>query len=226
MPRPDRHPTNLVDTKGLNRFKLKKIREETRPIEELAAVQDLVEEKLSQVTPMPTDEELLKIMNTHKSAPRPMRHGTDTYRKLPPSNLPEVLKAMPDGEEKEKAIKAAAQAALLLGQTPGSVATQYGIPHAIASNWATTVTIANSITRRDRLNDIILAYVEQEFKSLMAISIITSDEVWVKRQDADTLAHYVAVKSDRLLMLLQAFGRVEEAKKRYVEQLEVVIQET
>jgi hypothetical protein len=180
------------------------------------------EEKFSQVRPMPTDDQLLETMNTH-SIRRNKRDGSTGMRNFKPTNLPDMIKAMPDSPEKKERIKAAAQAALLMGESPAAVSTQYGIPYAAASNWSLTVATANAVGRRDRLTDMIMLYIEQEFKSLIAISIATADERWIRRQDADSLAHFIAVKSDRLMLLLQALGRAESSRAKYVDQLQAVI---
>jgi hypothetical protein len=190
---------------------------------EIEEISPLVEEKFSQITPLPDDDQLIDTMNKY-TVRRDQEHGGNKPHAKNKMNLPEALKAMPDGKEKKERIKAAAQASLLLGQSIGSVAIQYGLDHAQVSDWNVTVATAQAIGRRDRLGDMILVYIEQEFKSLIAISMVTSEESWVRRQDADALAHYIAVKSDRLMLLLQAFGRVESSRKAYVDRLESIEQ--
>lgn len=183
-----------------------------------------VEEKFSQVKPLPSDEEIKDVLNNF-TVRTDKRRGSNKPHNTQKMNLPEILNAMPDGEEKKKRINAAAQAALLLGQSAGTVATQYGLPHALVSGWAVTAGTARAIGQRDRLSEMIMIYIEQEFKSLLSISIATSDDRWIRKQDATSLANYVAVKSDRLLMLLQAFSRVETSRSKYVDQLEKISQD-
>lgn len=139
------------------------------------------------------------------------------------SELPFYLRNMPEGSDKSKHIIAAAQAAIILGTPVAQVAMQYGIPHNRVSAWRDTLITTGAIGRRDRLSAMLMSYIEQEMKSLMAISIVTSDEDWVMRQTASDLAHYVSVKSDRLLMLLQAFGRVENSQREYEQQLKALV---
>ena len=186
---------------------------------DLGKISKQVEEKFSQVRLLPTDEELVGVLDRH-TVRRDKENGSNKPHNKQRMNLPEILQAMPEGEEKKKRITAAAQAALLLGQPVGTVAAQYGLPHSLVGQWAVTVGTAQAVGRRDRLSDMIMIYIEQEFKSLLSISIATSDDRWIRKQDASSLANYIAVKSDRLLMLLQAFSRVETSRSKYVDQLE------
>lgn len=185
-------------------------------------VQSQVEKRLAELRDLPDDDQVMTAMNT-VVATDDREHGSPKAR-TSKMDLPPAIDAMPDGKEKKLAIKAAAQAAIILGQPAGAVATQYGIPTSQVMDWQNTMITVGAIGRRDRLSDMIWAYIEQEFKSLIAISIVTSDERWVRRQDAGELAHYVSVKADRLLLVLQAFGRVEATRKEYVEQLEILKQ--
>lgn len=135
------------------------------------------------------------------------------------TSLEEITEQTP-----ETRIKAAAQAALLLGTHPTVVALQYQLPSELVMRWKETILTAGAIGRRDKLDDMLMIFIEQEIQSLMAISIVTSDERWIRRQDAGELAQYVAVKADRVLTVLSAFGRARESRLRYVDQLEVLPQ--
>lgn len=157
---------------------------------------------------------LLEMENIHEE-------DLDTQEEENTDSLPFYLKRLPQGSDKSKHIIAAAQAAIILGEPVAQVAMQYGIPYAKVTAWKNTLITTGAIGRRDRLSAMLMSYIEQEMKALMAISMVTSDEDWVMRQTADQLAHYIAVKSDRLLMLLQAFGRVDNSRMEYERQLEV-----
>lgn len=190
--------------------------------EELEKASVQAEEKFSNIQSMPDEEKLKNFLETY-TVRNPRRGGSETVHKNK-VDLPEYIQVLPEGKEKDKAIRAAAQAALLLGQPASQVSVQYGIPQSTVAQWEGVLITAGAVGRRDRLSDMLMVFIEQELKSLMAISIVTSEERWIRRQDAGNLAHYVAVKSDRLMQMLAAFGRVEETRRRYMEQLEVIEQ--
>lgn len=121
----------------------------------------------------------------------------------------------PDGE-----IQAAVMASLYLNQPVAQIAAQYGLTHNQVYTWKLAFDSVESILRRDRLSEMLMVYIEQEIKSLMAISIVTSDKEWIFKQNAGDLAMYFATKSDRVMQILQAFGRVSDSRQNYVTQLE------
>jgi phage regulator Rha-like protein len=57
----------------------------------------------------------------------------------------------------------------------------------------------------------LLIFVRQGLSSIMAMDIATSDEDWIKSQNAHDLATLFGVKHDRLLRLLETFGRANNA---------------
>lgn len=187
--------------------------------------QEEVEEKFSSVRSPADIEEQQRILDTYTVKSTREGRSSETARKnREKMDLPDYIRALPTGKEKEKTIRAAAQAALLLGQPASQVSVQYGIPQSTVAQWEDTLLTAGAIGRRDRLQDMLLVYIEQELKSLMAISIVTSEETWIRMQSADELAHFIAVKADRLMAMLAAFGRAEDTKRRYMSQLEVIQQ--
>lgn len=192
--------------------------------EELDAVAPVVEEKFKNFRQAHDVERDMAMLATHtvarNSHPRESDRVSSDF-----DGLPAYLKHMPEGSDKSKLIIAAAQAALILGTPAEQVSLQYGISPSKVAQWKDTLITVGAVGRRDRLSDMLMAFIEQEMKSLMAISIVTSNEDWVERQSADQLAHFVAVKSDRLLMLLQAFGRVENSRQQYAQQLRVIEQD-
>lgn len=148
----------------------------------------------------------------------------DTYLGEPEryNSAPYYLRNLPLGSDRSKHIVAAAQAAIVLGAPAAQVSEQFGISMPRIKQWKDTLITTSAIGKRDRISEMLMAYIEQEMKSLLAISMITSDEEWVMRQSASDLAHYVAVKSDRLLMLLQAFARTNISQREYEQQLKVI----
>lgn len=190
---------------------------------ELETVAPQVEEKFNNFRPAHDSEKEKEILSTHtvhRQSHIPESDRVDSSR----VSLPTYLQHLPEGSDKSKLIVAAAQAALILGTPEAQVALQYGISPSKVAQWKDTLITVGAIGRRDRLSDMLMSFIEQEMKSLMAISMVTSNEEWVERQNASELAHYVAVKSDRLLLLLQAFGRVESTRQQYSQQLQVIEQ--
>lgn len=197
----------------------------------------LIEQRLAAAPKMPTEEQLLVAMNTKKikNNPRTAKGGRRTFsERKPKPSLPVkrrtqidselVLENMQPGPVREETVRAAAQAAILMGQPPNLVAAQYGINQAILESWADIVGYTNAIARRDILNSILMAFIQQEFKSLMAISLITEKEEWVLLQPAGELADFIQIKSDKLLTVLSALGRSQEAVKHIAAHLETVNQ--
>lgn len=188
---------------------------------DLDSVAPEVEEKFKNFRKAHDPEKEAAILATHTV--NRTAHGKESDRvNTDRMSLPPSLSYLPEGSDKRKLIIAAAQAALILGTPPAQVALQYGISASKVAEWKDTLVTVGAVGRRDRLSDMLMAFIEQEMKSLMAISIVTADEEWVQRQSADQLASFVAVKSDRLLMLLQAFGRVENTRAQYAQQLQVL----
>lgn len=186
---------------------------------ELSAARALARDVASQFT----EDELVVVMDNYQPKGfKPSKDEPPPKARKNKAFLPEYIDNLPDGTEKNKAIRAAAQAAIILGESPDRVAVQYGLTRDQVSRWEKTLTIIGSAARRDRLSDMLMTFIEQEIKSLMAISIVTSKDEWITRQDADTLSQFITAKMDRLLLLLSAFGRADEAKGRYMESLEVV----
>lgn len=130
------------------------------------------------------------------------------------------LTRRPKREKPSEAVKAAVLAALLLGQPMVEVAAQYGLEYHTVANWKCRFDLTSPVNRRDRLTDMLIDFVEQELVSLTSISITTRDEEWLLAQNASDLAHYVSVKEDRLLTLLQAYGKASTAIQEVKGELE------
>lgn len=118
-------------------------------------------------------------------------------------------------------LKAAVLAALLLGQTPEQVAIRFGLSVSDVRRWGAAYDISNPLKRRDSLSEMLLVFVEQELASLMSISIATSDDEWIKDQNAADLAVLVGAKQDRLMKILEAYGRAQQSRQQI--QGEVVV---
>lgn len=116
-------------------------------------------------------------------------------------------------------MKAAVLAALLLGEPVAQIATQYGIAYQTVYEWSRDFDITNPVKRRDQLSEDLVTFVRQEIANLMAISIATSRDEWIIDQPAGELAQYVAVKTENLMKILQAFGKVSESKQQFSSQV-------
>jgi transposase-like protein len=178
--------------------------------------ENLAEKAISEVDLETVEAEVEEKFKSFSASRDPNRVDDDE------DEIPYYLKMMPEGSDKRKHLVAAAQAALILGTPVAQVANQFGIHPSKVRDWKDTLITVGAVGRRDRLSDMLMAYIEQEMKSLMSISIVTSSEDWIDRQSAGELAQFVAAKSDRLLMLLQAFGRVESSRQQYVQQLQTM----
>lgn len=198
-----------------------KLEQEAMSQADLETVTPLIEEKFNQLPPSYDPEKELEILATH-TVTRNSHYDESDRADTSRMSLPFYLQNMPEGSDQSKLIVAAAQAALILGTPSEQVATQYGISPAKIARWKDTLITVGAVGRRDRISSMLVALIEQEVKSLMAISIVTSQDEWIQRQNAADLAMYYAAKADRLFILLQAFGRVDASRQQYAQQLEAV----
>lgn len=189
---------------------------------EMQTIGPLVEEKFNHFPPVHDTEKEKKILAGMEGIDLAEAEEDEDEDYAAETTLPFYLRNLPEGSDRSKHIVAAAQAAIILGAPAAQVAEQFGISAARISQWRSTLITTGAIGKRDRISDMLMSYIEQEMKSLLAISMITSDEEWVMRQSASDLAHYIAVKSDRLLMLLQAFARSNSSQRDYEQQLKVL----
>jgi hypothetical protein len=111
-------------------------------------------------------------------------------------------------------LKAAVMAALMLGQSAEQVAIRFGLPVTDVRRWEAAYDISNPLKRRDSLSEMLLVFVEQELASLMAISIATSDEDWIKDQNAADIAILHGAKQDRLMKILEAYSRAQTSRQQ------------
>lgn len=186
--------------------------------DKLAEASPIIEEKLASARLSPDPEMLKETLRTKRSVRRV------NYKEIV-DNERRYQKSLESKTTPKKLIKAAAQAAFIMGQPISQIALQYNLEMAEVASWRDTLITAGAIGRRDRLSDILMVYIEQEIKSLIAISIVTSDEDWIRDQHAGELATYIAIKSDRLFQVLQAFGRTVDSREAYIAQLEEVVNE-
>lgn len=206
------------------RMKAERMESELVEQADMQTIAPLVEEKFNNFPPARDTEKDKKILAAMEGLNDEDDEEDEDYigEPGPASSIPYYLRTLPEGSDKSKHIIAAAQAAIILGTPSAQVSEQFGISLPRINQWRNSLIATSAIGKRDRLSEMLFAYIEQEMKSLLAISMVTSDEEWVMRQTASDLAHYVAVKSDRLLMLLQAFARTTISQRDYEQQLKVI----
>jgi uncharacterized protein YjcR len=118
-----------------------------------------------------------------------------------------------NGDGPSETLQAAVLASLVLGMPAAQVAFQFGLPPATVRKWEAAYDISNPTQRRDHLSEMLMIFLEQEIASLMTISIATQDEAWIREQSATDLSTYISVKQDRLLRILEAYGKAQVSKQ-------------
>lgn len=117
------------------------------------------------------------------------------------------------GAPPSEALSAAVVAALMLGQPAAVIAQRFGLPAGTVRRWEEAYDISNPLKRRDSLSEMLMVFIEQELASLMSISIATSDEEWIKSQDASELAQLIGVKQDRIMAVLGAYSKAQDSRR-------------
>jgi transposase-like protein len=105
--------------------------------------------------------------------------------------------------------KAQVMAALLTGQSIGSVARQYSIPKGTISNWRNreALGVSKNGTQKASLDEALSAYVHASLITLTKQVELFRDESWLKKQPASEVAVLHGVLADKAIRLLEAFGR-------------------
>lgn len=133
------------------------------------------------------------------------------------------LARRPAEELAGKHVRAAAMASLILGDSPKQVAQMYNLKLSTVKSMKESFDITNPINRRDRLSEALVAYMENEIKNLISIGIVTSDEDWIRWQNAGELSQFLRVKHEMMGQLLQSYGRAaSHGAELAAEQLEIV----
>ena len=107
--------------------------------------------------------------------------------------------------------KAAVMAALLAGQSVSAVARQYSLPKGTVSSWRQQaqkkVQVASDTTQKSTsLDDLLLAYVQENLTTLREQAKFFRDSNWLRRQSASEAAVLHGVIADKTVRLLEAFG--------------------
>lgn len=112
-------------------------------------------------------------------------------------------------------IKAAVMAALLTGQSISAVAKEYKVPSGTVSRWRAD---ASEIIKEERakkttpIDVLLFEYLQANLTALKKQTDVFSDEEWLKRQDASSVAVLHGVLADKAVRLLEAAGRADESE--------------
>lgn len=119
-----------------------------------------------------------------------------------------------DGQPPAEKIKAAVLAALLLNQPVALIASRYNLSYSTVAYWKKSFDLETPDQRVQSLSDNLMVFINQEIQNLIAISIVTSDEDWIKDQTASELSDFLNVKHNTMLKVLEAFGKAQEGVKQ------------
>ena len=111
--------------------------------------------------------------------------------------------------------KAAVMAALLAGQSITAVAKEYKVPSGTVSRWRAD---ASEIIKEERAKkstpiDVLLyEYLQANLAVLKKQTDVFSDEEWLKKQDASSVAVLHGVLADKAIRLLEAAHAADESE--------------
>lgn len=109
--------------------------------------------------------------------------------------------------------RAAAEAALLAGQSVSAVAREYNLPKGTVSAWRTrreAPGVADGATQKDgkeSIGDLLLTLLESNIRGLIAASAVLQDADWVRDQDASELGVFLGITHDKVVRMLEAMDR-------------------
>lgn len=105
-------------------------------------------------------------------------------------------------------VRAAAMAALLAGQAVSKVAKEYDIPAGTLKSWKQRMGgPAVATEKKEAIGDLLMDLLEQNVRSLIAISEVTSDHGYLKEQSGAELATLFGVKHDKAIRMIEALNR-------------------
>ena len=98
--------------------------------------------------------------------------------------------------------KAAVMAALLIGQSAASVASEYHIPRTTVMRWK-----SENWTPKKEIGDLILEYLVANLTTLKIQAELFSKETWLNRQSASEAAILHGVMTDKAIRILEALSK-------------------
>lgn len=96
-------------------------------------------------------------------------------------------------------------AALLAGQSIGSIAREYNLPKSTISRWKNSDVPQNG-TQKKQIADLITDYLRANLEALRAQAVMFSDHQWLAKQTASDVAVLHGVMTDKAIRLLEAFS--------------------
>lgn len=104
--------------------------------------------------------------------------------------------------------KAAVMAALLAGQSIGTIAEEYRIPRGTVAMWASHA--RRQPVGNGHLGDLIIQNLEAMLTAVKEIvTCVSQDKDWLRKQGASELAVFVGVLSDKAFRILEALPEPE-----------------
>lgn len=110
--------------------------------------------------------------------------------------------------------RAAAEAALLAGQSVSQVAREYSLPKGTVSNWRRSGegvhgerTQKDSEPGKESIGDLLTTLLETNIRGLIAASAVMQDPAWLREQDASQLGVFLGITHDKVVRMLEAMDR-------------------
>jgi transposase-like protein len=127
--------------------------------------------------------------------------------------------------EYSDATKAAAMAALLMGQGVDKVAEQYNIPVTTLYSWKSKQKNGDGIVnlasqKKEKIGDLLLEYLNASLTTLRVQVEFFKDEEWLRLQDASSVATLHGVTTDKAIRLLEALSKAPEPEDEEDEESE------
>lgn len=102
----------------------------------------------------------------------------------------------------DPALRAAAMAACLAGQSVGAIAREYKLPKTTVSRWRTEARA--SAGRSDDIGSLLLAYVRSGLETVTAMHAVMRNPTYLMKQSAGELAVLHGVQVDKLVRILES----------------------
>lgn len=109
--------------------------------------------------------------------------------------------------------KAAVMAALLTGQGVNEIAAQYKVPKQTVSRWKDELPAGQIGTKKDRIDGLLLGYLESNLETLRIQSEFFRDKAWLEKQGAGEAAVLHGVLTDKSVRLLEALNAGQQRQQ-------------
>lgn len=124
----------------------------------------------------------------------------------------------PDAKRKhstyDPAVKAAATAALMAGQSINSVAREYNLPKGTVGDWKDAANahsdgVGSDPTQKDEVGNALLGYLRANLHALRVQAELFADRAWLEKQEAQEIAVLHGIMTDKAVRLLEALSAGE-----------------